>query len=309
MLFRSGVMLAAGAAALSLGACASDGASGGGGGTPTPPPPPGFTSWSDVHPPATVTVQGIAQEVTFTAGGGGPSISPPSGVLNGTYVETIDAGGAASSISIADGNRTVAFSKSNGDSVLDINKAGQNLLTGLNKSQTDFLVTPEPSSQGWNYQTYGVWETGGGTASGSAGAFSVGVQTAGSAIPTTGNASFTGIVTGIYIDSTGTDHLLGAPLTVNVDFVQRSAAFNSQNMTDQLDGSAFAGAALSGTLTYAAGQNSLTGTLTTSSGRLSGTATARFYGPSANELGGIFALTPVSGGGLERFGGGFGVRH
>jgi hypothetical protein len=71
---------------------------------------------------------------------------------------------------------------------------------------------------------------------------------------------------------------------------------------------------MTGTLTYAAGTNSISGTVTTPGGTasgitvsaLSGSINARFYGPTAQEIGGTFGLT---GAGLEVYGGSFGGKR
>ena len=59
---------------------------------------------------------------------------------------------------------------------------------------------------------------------------------------------------------------------------------------------------MAGILTYAAGTNSFTGNVVTTG--LTGTSTGRFYGPNAEELGGVFGL---SGAGLESYSGGYGA--
>jgi len=43
---------------------------------------------------------------------------------------------------------------------------------------------------------------------------------------------------------------------------------------------------MSGTLSYLANSNTFTGTVTDNGGR-TGSATGRFYGPTANEVGGV----------------------
>ena len=57
-------------------------------------------------------------------------------------------------------------------------------------------------------------------------------------------------------------------------------------------------------MTYAAGTNTFTGNVTATG--LSGTSTGRFYGPSAQELGGVFSL---SGAGMEHYAGGYGAKR
>ena len=49
---------------------------------------------------------------------------------------------------------------------------------------------------------------------------------------------------------------------------------------------------LNGTLAYAQGSNQFTGNVTAPGVALHGSATGRFYGPAAQELGGTYRLTP-----------------
>lgn len=145
---------------------------------------------------------------------------------------------------------------------------------------------------GWDYQTFGVWETGLDTTEGTFGAFSVGV-TAGTAIPTDGSATFTGKVAGSYVPSTpGAGYAVLADLTVTADFANRSLFFHTTNTVTSPDWETFtptSGLNLLGTLNYAAGTNTFTGTVTAGNG-LTGNSTGQFYGPNAEELGGVFFL-------------------
>lgn len=286
-------------------------ACGGGGGAqstppPTPPPTSAFTSWSAVPAPGSVVVNGISQEVTFTANASAvTSVSPYSAVLSTTYTPTIDASRQFTDIVITNPNRTIKFSKSAGDTFGTL--SGTNLILAHNPSGSDYAIAVDPALQGWDYQSFGVWVTGAGTGTGSAGSVSVGAKTAGSSIPTTGTATFTGLLGGTYLDSSGLDHLEGATLTVTADFSGRSLGLSSSGTMDLQTGAAMSGLDLTGTLSYGAQNNSLTGSLISANGRLSGPATGYFYGPTAQEIGGIFSLSATSG--LERFSGGFGGRR
>ena len=273
---------------------------------PPPPPPPTFTTWSAIPAPGSIAVNGVSQEVTYTASTTAVvTVSPYSGLLATTYTPTIDASRAITDIVIKNSNRTITFSKSAGDSFQRFGNTS--IITARNPSGSNVAVAVDPALQGWDYQSFGVWITGAGTGSGSAGAVSVGAQTAGSAIPTTGSATFTGLLGGTYLDPAGGDHLVGANLTVNADFAGRSLALSSSMTTDISTGAAMPGLDLTGGLTYAAQTNTMTGTLSAANGRLSGPATGYFFGPAAQEIGGIFSLSATSG--LERFGGGFGGRR
>jgi hypothetical protein len=218
---------------------------------------------------------------------------------------TLDAARNYTDVTISNANRTITFSKSAGDSFGYL--PGTNLILVQNPSATKYAIAVDPALQGWDYQSFGVWVTGAGSANGSAGSISVGSKTAGSSIPATGTATFTGLLGGTYLDAAGVDHLEGASMTINADFAGRSLALASSGTQDVQTGAAMPGLDLAGTLSYGAQNNLITGSLTSANGRLTGPATGFFYGPTAQEIGGIFALSASSG--LERFGGGFGGRR
>ena len=273
---------------------------------PAPPPPPTFTTWSAIPAPGSIVVNGISQEVTYTASTTAVvTVSPFSGLLATTYTPTIDASRAITDIVIKNSNRTITFSKSAGDIFQRVGNTS--IITARNPSGSDLAVAVDPALQLWDYQSFGVWITGAGTGSGSAGAVSVGAQTAGSAIPTTGSATFTGLLGGTYLDPAGVEHLVGANLSVNANFAGRSLALSSSMTTDLSTGAVMPGLDLTGSLSYTAQSSTLMGTLSAANGRLSGPGTGYFFGPAAQEIGGIFSLSATSG--LERFGGGFGGRR
>jgi hypothetical protein len=65
---------------------------------------------------------------------------------------------------------------------------------------------------------------------------------------------------------------------------------------------------LSGTLSYLAGSNQFSGTVNTTS--MSGIATGKFYGPSAQEIGGTFSVSNGTvGSGGSAYIGGFGGKR
>jgi hypothetical protein len=132
---------------------------------------------------------------------------------------------------------------------------------------------------------------------------------AGTAIPGSGSAIFTGYATGSYVsgvDGTGTTAL--AELTVGVNFVDRTLDFsttNTQTSTDWVNVAFTPNGSLdlTGELIYAAGTNSFSGPVI-SAGGLAGTSTGQFYGPNAEELGGVFFL---KGAGVETYAGAYGA--
>jgi len=125
---------------------------------------------------------------------------------------------------------------------------------------------------------------------------SAGAVTPASAVPTTGTGAFTGLASGFYVKSLGMPFSTAASMTETVDFSARSIAFATANTqaADLNSGTVSAAAFLNlnGTLAYAPGSNQFTGNVTAPGVALHGSATGRFYGPAAQELGGTYRLTP-----------------
>ncbi len=143
------------------------------------------------------------------------------------------------------------------------------------------------------YLAYGQWfeESGSsGTVNGAGGFLVVGAPTAPANIPVTGTANYSGGSAGMYFNSTG--NVAGyfeADFNATANFANRSLAVSTTNtFVDNVSQDAHN---YSGTLTYAAGSNQFSGPITTASSGLSGTATGLFFGPAAQEIGGVFTAT------------------
>ena len=163
---------------------------------------------------------------------------------------------------------------------------------------------PKPVNAGFQYHSFGVWNE---TVDFRAGltAWSQGHVTPASAVPSSGNAKFTGQIVGLYVSPAGTGSNARADLNVDANFSTRTLGFSSTNTT--VKGVANPHLNLSGTLTYAQGQSTFAGTLTNASGTLAGTSKGQFYGPAAQELGGAF--TVGAGKGPETFAGAYGAKR
>ena len=102
-------------------------------------------------------------------------------------------------------------------------------------------------------------------------------------------------------------------MTANVDWGTRTINFATTGTTlGNLNTGAVSGSPghdLTGTLTYNAGVNSFTGAVQAAnfgSTNLAGNATGRFYGPAAQEIGGVYNL---QGNGLNAMTGAFGGKR
>jgi hypothetical protein len=168
-------------------------------------------------------------------------------------------------------------------------------------------LNPNHPSVQFNYQSYGIWITGQGTGSGTAGAASVGSQTPMLSIPATGSATFNGFATGTYIDTLGRPYLTNANMTAVANFGSRSIAFSTANTAaSSFNGGGAVNAPLlnmSGSLTYSSG--AFSGPIATNGG-MTGQASGVFYGPTANEIGGTFR---AAGSGVQGIIGAFGGKQ
>ena len=284
------------------------GGGGGGGGAVVRTNLDPFVRWSAITPPATVKASGISQDGDYVAPG--PSFAVTSTTDKGVSTDasasiTYRSDNSISKISIETPNGTVVWDEALGDDIDDTDPA---LVTATNVALTSLALTVNAINAGWEYQTFGVWQTGIGTGSGSYGALSIGAPTAGSAIPTTSGAIFTGATMGFYADATGDGFVTVGELSVNADFAGRSLSFNANNTqkistTTPFTSSSASNLDMTGTLTYAPATNSFSGTLNAVGG-MTGTSQGRFYGPNAEELGGVFSL---SRGAVETYTGSYGA--
>ncbi|MGQ0652298.1 MAG: transferrin-binding protein-like solute binding protein [Betaproteobacteria bacterium] len=271
-------------------------------------PPVNFTSFSAVQPNQTVVAPTVSNAARVTAQQQGAdervtSFFTESLNWHGAGAQlTYDSTGALSGIRLeASPSDTLNFQRSAGDTV---SCSGAGSCSGSNGTQN--VVLFDPAIRGWNYQTFGVWGSETMAPSGRIGAVSIGAVTPSDAVPVTGTGTFTGRAMGFYIDAAGNPYATRATLSALVNFASRSIAFTTSG-TQISNGAATAmpGLNLSGTLTYAPNQN-ISGPVQTQNGALTGNADGRFYGPKAEEIGGVYSL---SGSGMNRMIGGFGGRR
>ena len=178
-------------------------------------------------------------------------------------------------------------------------------------SRTPFgtrALLANPYALGWDYQSFGAWNS---LVDSSVSVGSFGQPTPASGVPTSGTATFTGKLAGYYVPAFGEGgYTAAANLTVNANFSSRSLGFASSGTTIARDLNAPASAPhlnLGGTLTYAPGTNAFSGTVTNASGTMSGSSNGRFYGPAAQELGGVFSLRSSTS--AETFTGAYGAKR
>ena len=165
-------------------------------------------------------------------------------------------------------------------------------------------VAPAAAALGHQYQSFGVWNERLDAFRGQITVWSQGQPTPAQAIPASGSATFQGKLSGAYVSAAGIGGNAASDLRVSADFGARSLGFASSGTT--VNGAAAPNLDLRGTLTYAPGQGRFSGNLANASGSLRGSTSGQFYGPRAEELGGVFAAT---GAGTERFVGAYGAKR
>lgn len=167
-----------------------------------------------------------------------------------------------------------------------------------------------PDTARLNYHTLGSWAN----IPAPLGTYASGYVTLGAAtpvaqVPTSGTASYAGLLNAAYTGP-GLLYEIAAQANATADFATRAVTLTTSGsqrldaLTPSSTAVADSGFNLSGTLNWTAGTNQLSGILTTGNG-LSGPATAKFFGPAAEELGGTFDLSV--GGSVNRLIGGFGL--
>lgn len=167
-------------------------------------------------------------------------------------------------------------------------------------------LAANPYDLGWNYQSFGVWTRPLSSDHGTIESRSFGNVSPGSAVPLVGTAQFTGKLAGLHVSPTGAGRAAVAELAVGADFGARALSFASSG-TRFSSGAAAPQLDLKGTLTYSAGSNAFSGTLTSAGGALRGSSTGQFYGPAAQELGGVFTVKSATS--METFTGGYGAKR
>ena len=173
----------------------------------------------------------------------------------------------------------------------------------------NIAVAGNPVALGWDYQSFGIWNSDRAYAQ-TITTSSYGAATPASAVPTAGSAAFTGKLAALYVSPTGQGSIAIADLIVNTNFSTRSLIFASSGTSitlDRLTATAAPNLNLSGTLTYSPGLSTFTGTLVNAGGTMSGSSKGQFYGPDAQELGGVFTVKSSTG--VETLAGAYGAKR
>ena len=260
--------------------------------------------WSDVSEPGNiVTASGFSSEAIFGQNRNTPS--EPETDDSAQVKIAYDSSGNISGLSVINDNVNLTWNDGFKENIRDSSLT----VTDGNEAQ-GMIYDPENSSE-WNYQTMATWLlTDEAKGTGRIGAMSVGNQTAVASIPTTSTATFTGVAEGMYITNSLDLYGVSSVVELKADFGHRSVVFTATESKihdiDTRTTSEKNDLNLTGTFTYSEDVNQLTTTsLSTTSGWTGGEATAKFYGPKAQEIGGVFS---IRGTGKQAYEGAFGAK-
>lgn len=165
-------------------------------------------------------------------------------------------------------------------------------------SSVAVVMNPFDGSVGWNYQTFGVWLKDITDTSFQTGAISAGAVTPASALPTglLTDVTFTGHAGGFYYNGAGALFTTDAPMTAVTNFQARTIDFRTDGTLlvnlSTLQVTTDTGLDLRGTWSYGLGTSQFSlQPVTTVNSNLSGNASGRFFGPNAEEIGGVYGLS------------------
>lgn len=284
-----------------LSAC---GGGGGGGASPVRP----FRSFSAIQPGDTVMAEGLSQTASAT--------TDMSGKVTSATVNAVDTGGSNVRLSYGAGLTLTGIAITTPQSSVSWSAAniscGIVICAAANDSAAGAAI--DAYQFGWNYQTFGYWLADTGATTGVVGVISIGNPTPVNSIPTSGTATYTGLAAGIYVDDVGVVYDYAATTSATANFgVARNVTLSTDNskIAPLLGGGSIVdtpGLNFSGTnLPITPAANEFKGPVATGAPlNLTGTATGRFYGPAAEEIGGVFSLT---GTGVQGLIGAFGGRR
>lgn len=322
-------------ACLSLAACGGGGGGGStGGGSSGPTLNSGSTSSSVVplSPLSPVLANGASGLSALGGTTSFPTISATvaGAVTSGTTsltVPVVDTTGANTQITIVPAGATTVSSMYGGTTYTDSYDAGgaqrfdnsftfrELAVTGLPGAYSDLvLYDPTTVSDALQYSSFGWWDRDIAANSGTtvASTFSYGLQTPVGSMPTSGTASYTGKTTGVAVYQGGNGgYILSGSFTATADFAANTldAAFTNISATNVVTGTVYdsftnfsAAATISGNTFSGTTASTATNPVLVTAGPYSGTIDGAFYGPSAQEIGGVWTLTTNGGAGWSATG-------
>lgn len=289
---------------LALGLAAGCSSSGGNGSNPPgpaaapPPPPPPPTNASLTNPTVSEIFDttsgvitgslsrftGIPSGVSSVQTGLGSAVRVDFDINDGSYTIRINQGGVSETSTFRPSDRSPADSTAMID-VFEITQDGLDVTLALHK--------PGNPETNLNFVSYGAWQRidSGSSVDFETSFFVFGVRTPGTDMPTTGSATFSGLIDGFWTDSLGLN-AIGGTAELTADFSARSVT----STFDIIGQNVVSGAIrpfdiLTGTASFGSGANSFSGSLSGQTTGFSGRWSGGFFGPDADEIGGSFRVT------------------
>jgi hypothetical protein len=264
------------------------------------------TKWSDISEPGNVvTATGFSSEATLVY----TESTATAPVIDTTAEVKIkhDSSGNISGLSVINDNVNLTWNDGFVENTRDSS------LTVTDGDEADGMIYDPENGSNWNYQTIATWVlTDEAAGIGRMGAASVGNNAANASIPTAGSATFSGVTEGMYLTDNHDFYGVSSDATLSANFATQSVTFATTNSKiytlDTLVATSKSDLDLTGTFSYSANNNILTASSlsSTTPGWTGGTASAKFYGPNAEEIGGVFS---IRGTGKEAYEGAFGAKQ
>ncbi len=282
---------------LALAAC--NGGGGGGGGATT------FTSFSAVVAGEDTVMGAETRVADYTANAAGLVTSV--GAVekkDGAFTFALGSDFTKASLSIAPVPLTApvithSFNINAGDAIIPgalLDPVATGYYLAASAGLDELAVISDHNLMGFEYQSYGFWLNGLDVGTGIIAAMTAGAATPALGVPVAGVAVYDGSSTGFYVDPAGEPFLAFADFDASVDFGTLAMSVSSTN-TQVLNVNSGVTSANSA-LNYAGvGAVALDGSFVTAIAAtdLAGTLDGKLYGPSAQELGGTFAMSGPNG--------------
>ena len=192
-----------------------------------------------------------------------------------------ESNGAINSVRIEDNQTGVDVEISGANEFQRIPGGG---LTFAGDNEVELIIV---SPANFEYQKFGVWTVEDISGNGDGGIFSVGMSTPVSDIPTSGTAEYSGEAFGFVTDDSGALDGIFADFNAIANFSNRTLDVSTVN--SQVDSELAPQHNITGTLSYASGSGVFSGAVSNNAGH-NGSATGKFYGPIAEEIGGVISI-------------------
>lgn len=245
--------------------------------------PTAFSGFSNIPTDGTVQISGRGASASYAANSSGQVAISNLQTDTDATVNATSENDELMAVSMRAGGSSVSFSDSNNDTMGAILGA----VAFQSANEQDLAIIANEDTLGLEYQTYGIWLTGYGTGSGTLGTGSVGTTTDAANIPAAQSARYEGASIGFAQRADGQGYATVSAMEVTTnDFASldiRSSNTQAINLTDDSQSSAteldFAGTA---TLSGSEFSGTISGT------GVNGNINGDFFGPNAEEVGGVF---------------------